>query len=230
MAMNTKERDLELWRTWKKTRSDPDLAALMKQMNPIIQKEVNRWSGVLARPVVEMEARRLAIQAFDNYNEFAGAAVSTHLTNYLQKLSRLIYTHQNLARIPEYQTLKINAFNRARSELETTLGREPTTEELADSVGWSKSQIADLHKLTRPEQLEFHDSMPSFAKEGEDDGTIDLVYHDLNPTQKIIFEHQTGYGGKQKLSNKDLMKKLSLTQGQLSYEKRRLVERIKLLT
>lgn len=228
MSLESKQKDIELWNKWKKTRSSGDLTLLLKQLDPIIQKEVNRWSGVLARSVVEMEARRLAIQAFEKYNPNYGAAISTHLTNYLQKLSRLIYTHQNLARIPEYQTLKINTFRKAHSELETNLGRAPTQTEMSSRLGWSQNAINELQKLVKSEQLEFHESMPSFGTQN-DDGRLDLVYHDLNPTQKMIFEHQTGYGGKERLSNKDLMKKLSLTQGQLSYEKRRLVERVQSL-
>lgn len=228
MTTYSKELDIEAWRTWKKTKAPSDLSVLLRRLNPIIQKEVNRWSGVLARPVVEVEARRLAVQAFTNYNENAGAALSTHLTNYLQKLSRLIYTHQNLARIPEYQTLKIRLYHKASDELETQHGRSPTMEEVADHLGWSGAAVNQLHKLSRPEQMEFHESMPSFGTTSED-GKVDLIYHDLNPIQKKIFEHQTGYGGAAKLSNQELMKKLTLTQGQLSYEKRRMVDHIKAL-
>jgi DNA-directed RNA polymerase specialized sigma subunit len=225
MAKSSKEKDMELYKTWKRTRSTADLSPLFKQLDPIIQKEVNRWSGVLARPVVEIEARRLAMQAFNNYNEHAGAALATHLTNYLQKLSRLIYTHQNVARIPEYQTLKLNTYRRAYTDLETEHGRPATQQEVAARLGWSQSAVKGMNKLVKSEQLEFHDKMPSFTVESED-GTIDLVYHDLNTTQKIIFEHQTGYGNKKRMSNQQLMRKLKLTQGQLSYEKRRMVERI----
>jgi len=226
MATYSKQHDLDLWKQWQKTKSSVDLSALLRQMDPIIQKEINRWSGVLARSVVEVEARRLAVQAFENYRDDAGAALSTHLTNYLQKLSRMIYTHQNLARIPEYQTLKINIFNKAKVELEQNQGRAPTTDEVAGHLGWSKAAVTQLQKLSRPEQLEFHDSMPVFGG-ASTDGSIDLVYHDLNPVQKTIFEHQTGYGGKQKLTNQELMSKLNITQGQLSYEKRRLIDKIK---
>ena len=226
----SKSKDIELWRKWKSTRSNDDLSALFKQMNPIIQKEVNRWSGVLSRFVIEAEARKLAIQAFDSYSETAGAALSTHLTNYLQKLSRLVYTHQNLARIPEYQTLKINAYRKAAGEAETELGRPASQQEVAERLGWSLAAVRELSKLVRSEQLEFHESMPSFGPLTEsEDGRIDLVYHDLNPVQKLIFEHQTGYGGADRYNNQQLMEKLKLTQGQLSYEKRRLIDRVKTL-
>jgi hypothetical protein len=59
---------------------------------------------------------------------------------------------------------------------------------------------------------------------------VDLVYHDLSPLQKSIFEHTTGYGGAPVLDGKAMMKKLNLTQGQLSYEKSKIIARIKSLS
>lgn len=228
MSDARKDLDLELWKTWKRTRSKPDLDKLLKQMTPIIQKETNRWSGGLARSVIEVEAYRLSVQAFENYNENMGAALATHLTNYLQKLSRLIYTQQNVARIPEYQVLQVNAVNRAKNDLADRYGRDATIAELAEHMSWSQAAVSKMLKAQKTEHLEFHDKVPSTGLPSED-GMIDLVYHDLNPQQKLLFEYTTGYGGKEALDNKSIMEKLNMSQGQLSYEKRRLVNQINTL-
>ncbi len=45
-----------------------------------------------------------------------------------------------------------------------------------------------------------------------------------------IFEHTTGYGGAPLLRNPQLMTKMKMTQGQLSYQKRLLVNQIQKLT
>ena len=59
------------------------------------------------------------------------------------------------------------------------------------------------------------------------DMMVEYIYHDLSPEEKIIFEHSTGYSGKPILSNPELRDKLDMTQGQLSYRKRKLREKIK---
>ena len=44
--------------------------------------------------------------------------------------------------------------------------------------------------------------------------------------QKGIFEHLTGYGGAEILSNQAIQKKLGLTQGQFSYVKAKLLTHV----
>ena len=219
--MDRKDKDIELWRKWKQTKSPVDLEALLAQLNPIIQKEINRWSGALARPIVELEARRIASQAFDGYNENAGAALSTYLTNSLAKLSRITYSQQGLAYVPEYKRLDINKVNQASNHLESELGRPPNNQELSEHLGWSRAALVKVQKLNRSEHTEFQENVPSYGSDSHD-GLVDLIYHDLNPSQKVLFEHITGYGGKPELNNQQLMDKLKLTQGQLSYERRKL--------
>lgn len=48
---------------------------------------------------------------------------------------------------------------------------------------------------------------------------IDLAYHDMTPLQKKIFELRAGYNNvPQAKSATEIMRKLSITQGQLSYQ------------
>lgn len=226
----TKERDIELWKTWKRSHSPMDLQALLKQMDGLMSKEVSRWQGVIAREILEIEAAKLAKQAFESYDPKAGAALSTHVTNYLQKLSRQVYVSQNLARIPEYQNTKVKYFEKSRQELSAQHGREPTASELASHLNWSVAAVEHLRKQIRKESVESLDlkGTPAYGR-SEHDVLVDLVYHDLNPVQKTIFESTTGYGGAPVLTGKELTKKLNITQGQLSYQKKRIVDRVKTL-
>ena len=228
MAPSSKDRDIELWKAWKRTKSPMDLQPLLKQFEGLVNKEVNRWGGVIAREVLEMEGLRLAKQAFETYDPKAGTALSTHVTNYLQKLSRTVYEHQNLARIPEYQTLKIKQFEKARSDLESQLGRDPSASELASKLMWSLAAVEELRTQMRRESLESKDThgIP-VAGYGAHDSQIHLVYHDLTPMQKVVFEHKTGYGGAPVLSGDELMKKTKLSQGQLSYELNKIKDKFK---
>ena len=96
-----REKDTELWKTWKADPSKDNLHSLFRQVNPILQKEVNRWSGgSVATPVLQVNAKKLALQAFGSYNP-EKSALSTHVTNQLKGLSRDPYTYINPARMPE---------------------------------------------------------------------------------------------------------------------------------
>ncbi len=230
--MGRREDDTNAWKAWQGNPNSRNMGNVLGQLNPLIQKEVNRWSGTysLARPLLELEANRLAAEAIHSYNPQRGAALATHVTNRLKKLSRLPYTHQNLARLPEHQTLKFHTYHSAKAELEDKFGREPTADELTDQLGWSRPYMTRFRKSLRREFLESGDPVPIFDRPSDDAQTIDFVYNDLSPMQKIIFEHTTGYSGAATLSNPQLMKKLKLSQGQLSYQKRLLINKVSNLT
>jgi len=229
MAISYREHDTAAWREWKRAPNSVNLGRLLQQLNPIIQREVGRWVGTLARPALELEAKKLAAEAIESYSPTAGAALATHVTNRLKKLSRLSYTHQNIARIPEYQTLKFRTFTDAQMELADKFGREPTADELADELRWSNAAVANFQTNLRREFVESGELPPHFDQSHGTGGEIDFIYHDLTPMQKKIFEHTTGYGGARVLNNPQLTEKLELTQGQLSYQKRALTNRFESL-
>jgi len=62
--------------------------------------------------------------------------------------------------------------------------------------------------------------------DGEDSPLVDFYYHGLSPDDKLLFEDITGYGGKKALDNTALRRKYRMTQGQLSYKKRKFTEQI----
>lgn len=226
MPVTVAQKDVALWREWKRNPSPMNLQRLLDQLNPVIQRAVNQWSGTLARPALELEAKNLAREAIETYRPTGGASLATHVTNRLKKLSRLSYTHQNLARIPEYQSLKFHPYTQAQAQLQDQLGREPTSVELADQLGWSESAVSAFRQNLRQEFIESGDTPPIFDERSGDSGMIDYIYYDLAPIQQKIFEHTTGYGGAKVMSNPQIMKKLKLTQGQLSYQKRLMTNRI----
>lgn len=228
-----KEKDIELWRAYKKNPGPMTLRPLMKQLDPVIQNEVNKWMGAIARPVLESKAKALALKGIKSYDPNAGAALATHVTNQLLKLSRTVYTHQDAVRIPEYKKLQINSYFNAQKELKTVHGREPTSIEVADHMGLSPGYVSQLEQSISPELIESEDmgaglfETKSVWAPNSDMGMLEMVYYDLDPTDKLILEHSTGYSGRPILSNPELMKKTGLTQGQLSYRKKKLVEKLK---
>lgn len=89
-------------------------------------------------------------------------------------------------------------------EYRTSIGRK----ELLESGGLFETGDAGLWDADKQEHL------------------VDFIHHDLPPLHKAIFEHLTGYGGAEQLSNQEIQKKLNLTQGQYSYAKQKLIEHV----
>lgn len=225
MSAETKQKDLELWRAWKKSGNSQDLQKLLDQMSPIINREVNKWAPAMSRSLLEAEGKRLAVLAFRDYKPNAGTALSTFVASRLPKLSRTVYSNQNAARLSEANSLLFHTYNSAQNKLNDQLGREPTRDELADELGWSQRKLRQFQRQTsRKEYVESEDHPD--AGSDVDQYLVDFIHHDLFGYQKQIFEYLTGYQGSPKLSNNEIMKKLKLTQGQYSYQKGLLIKHI----
>jgi DNA-directed RNA polymerase specialized sigma subunit len=230
-ASSQQTRDVDAWRAWKKSPTDANASALLTQVSPLIHKEVNRWSGTLARPLLESEGKRLAMEAFHSYNPNMGAGLGTHVVNQLQRMSRLSYTNQNIARLPENKMLLYHSYNVAHSDLADAHGRSPSVDELADKLGWPVHKVEEYRtSIGRKEKLEsgglFDTGSAGLYDADKQEHTVDFIHHGLTPPQKIVFEHLTGYRGTDVLSNQDIQKKMGLTQGQYSYLKQQLISHI----
>ena len=222
------ERDLELWKQWNKTKSSMDLEALIRQLDPLIQSEVNRRAGTLSRPMLLTQAKVLAVKAIQNYEPTKNVKLSTHVTNQLQKLSRVNYAHQNAARIPEHAMLQFHTFNLAKEDLKEEHGRDPTFQEMADQLKWSPKKVEQFQtQFGRSELLESIDTPAEMFVAATHDPRIDYAYHSMSTRQQKIFEYTTGYMGAERLSNAAIIKKLEITQGILSYEKTKIREMLK---
>jgi DNA-directed RNA polymerase specialized sigma subunit len=220
------QEDLELWEKWQKDRSQMTLNALLDRLNPLIQREVQKWGSAVPRPALESKARVLAVEALKTYNPNRGAAVGTHVSSRLRKLSRFVYPYQNVARLPENKQLNYNTFQVAQNQLYDTLGRDPSVTELSDNLGWTKKRVSDFqYTFARRELVESEGA--HLDTQTSDDSLVDFYYHGLPPNDQRLFEDITGYGGRPVLNNRRLMGKYKLTQGQLSYRKRKFIDAIK---
>lgn len=219
-------KDVELYEKWKKSGSNADMQALITQMEPVVAREVNRWAGSLSRGMLEGRAKGYAVEAIKSYNPAMGTALSTHITNRIQKISRTQYTHGQAARSPEHRAVAMSTFSQAHNGLSSDLGRDPSTIELADNLGWSKNRIQEFQQAYGRKELlgsGDYDASTFAVNDHRADPMVDFIYYDLSPADQRLFEDITGYGGKPVLKNPELMQKYGLTQGQLSYHKRKLI-------
>lgn len=227
--MTRQSEDVRLWEQWKRTRSPQDMQALLNQLQPIINQQVSRWGGTLSNPTLDLQAKILTTKAIQTYDPNRGAALATHVTNQLQKLSRTVYTHSRAARLPEHKAIGVTSFQVAEEALKSQFGREPTTVELADHLGWSQPRTEAFRQVAgRRELLTSSEFNPAtFPIADQEDPVVGFVYHDMAPKTQQLFEHITGYGGAKVLSNPELMQKFKMTQGQLSYQKRKMTQLFK---
>ena len=227
MSMITRQQqDLEAWKKWKASGSTKDLADLLERLEPLIQREVQKWGSVVPPAALSSKARLLAADALKKYNPNMGAAVGTHVASQIRKLSRHVYPYQNVARLPENKQLNYNTFQVAQNKLVDNLGREPTSDELSDELGWTPKKTGDFQKAFGLQ--EYVESEGAYFDDGQSpDMMVDFYHHGLSSQDKLLFEDITGYMGKPSLSNAQLMSKYRLSQGQLSYRKRKYIADIK---
>jgi DNA-directed RNA polymerase specialized sigma subunit len=222
------QQDFDLWQQWKKTNNPQDLTALLTRLQPLIQREVGKWGSTVPAAALEAKGRELTVEALRSYNPNMGAAIGTHVTSRLRKLSRYVYPYQNVARLPENKQLMYNTFAVATARLYDEHGREPTSEELADELRWTPKKVNEFQRsFGRRELVESEGS--SLDIDEASSPMVDFYYHGLPPDDKLLFEVITGYGGKQRLSNTQIMSKFKISQGQLSYKKRKFIEQIKVI-
>ena len=228
--MTPKDKDVALWKQWNKSKSTSDLSKLLHQVNPLIYTVAQQYAGNIAPAILEAEAKIQAVRAFNTYNPNKGTKLSTHLMNQLKKTSRFAYKHQEIYTVPEDRRIKYHTFNSVKSHLKDKYDRDPTIEELADSLKWSNSEVKRYHN---EDIKELSDSQPIATDSGfykhQTDPITSYIYNDLAPDEKVLMESITGLNGKSPLSNKEVMRKLNMTQGQFSYAKRKLVNKLKRL-
>lgn len=224
-----KTTDMLLWEKYKASKSPMDKDKLIKQLNPLIQKQVNKWAGNVPRNALETEAILLASKGIDSYDPAKGAALSTHIMNSMAPLSRTVYTYQNTARIPENITLKLNTYNTAKDFLVTSLGRDPSADELHQELGWGVNEMNRFENYVRRDLVEsvggLNEKFYGGTGSAEED-TLASIYFSLMPVEKKMFEYNTGYNGSPILSNPEIMEKLNLTQAQYSYQKNLLAKKL----
>ena len=220
--------DQALWEQYIRNKSPQLRDELLKRFDGLIQSQVNKWAGPVPRQALVTEAKLLAIKAFDSYKPNMGTALGTHVVNGLQPLSRIVYTHQNTMRIPENTALKIQSYNTAVENLKAMYGRQPTTDELHSELGWTAKEISRLRDYSHKSLLESGPEVSGDFFDADDDSDIYLagVYAELLPEEKELFEMVTGYNGRQRLTNPEIMKKMRITQAQLSYRKSLLTKKV----
>ena len=219
-ARSRAQKDFELWDQWKQGgKQETDMNNLLKQMDPLIRRASNVYSGKVNIPksAIRAEFQIQAIKAFDKYDPNRGAALGTYLTWQLKKGKRFISTYQNLGRIPETRIHHITTFQNERDRLQDKLGREPSAMEIADRLKWPVTQVTAMEQELRKEvpMSTLQGDMTSIkpSKEAE---MIRLLQYELAPQEKLVYEYLLGINGKPQLKPGQIASKLNMTPSKVS--------------
>lgn len=193
-----------------------DVEKLIKENKKLIDLEASRYASNLPLITVQLEAYKLAREAAKSYNPNSGFKFSTHLVNNLKKLSRLSTQYGNVLRVPENVQFGVNKVQKVEKDLEHTLGRTPTLEEISHHSGFTPKAVKNMlstRKTTTGISSMFE--TPALFDSSNDEW-VQFVYHDLADKDKLIFEYKTGFSGKPILDNAQLAKKLNLSSSTLN--------------
>jgi len=218
-------------------RSDPRaLRQLVDTLSPTIDKAIYQWGGGSQSPVLRQRARLLAANAVKSFDPSRGAKLETHVMQQLQTLGREANTIAQPLPIPERFRRDQAAVRRAQSDLEDTLGREPTDEEIAELTGLSIRRLGKIRRLmlarvpwSSVEDKEDDESADNDVVAAENDPYsvwTDAVYHDLGEVDRVILQHRSGYRGHEVLSNADIARRLNMTPAAVSQRAARIQQRL----
>jgi len=193
-----------------------DVEALIRENKKLIELEAQRHASNLPLITVQIEAYKLAREAAKTYNPSSGYKFSTHLVNSLKKLSRMSTQYGGVLRVPENTQFGVNKIQKIEKDLEHTLGRSPTLEEISHHSGLTPKAVTSMMKSKKVSTgISQLFEAPALIN-SENDEWVQFVYHDLSDKDKLIFEHKTGFGGKPILDNGAIAKKLNLSSSTLN--------------
>lgn len=209
-----KHDEMLLWKSWKKTNDQSSLGQLLDAFHPVIVNVGKKFESVpLPQSAILAEAKKQAVNAFRTYDPNAGAALGTHVHNYMQKVNRFVYEHQNIGRIPEHRIVQIGTYKAVKEELKTKHRRDPSAMELSDELSWSLPEVERMERELKREVPEsaIVETDFSFSSTSDAQKVLSYIYYELSPQEKVVFEYLTGWAGKPKLSDDEIAMKIGAT-------------------
>jgi len=213
--------EIELITQWQKDKDPNKLDQILSNLNPLIGSITKKWSGGgVSDKDLEIRAKALAVDALEQYDP-SKAALSTHLNNRLQKISRTVYRNTGIITIPEHRAIQVGNYKRSMYYLTDKMGREPTAQELSDDL---KLPLSEVHRLGQEVRVAL---MSNGIEENEIFGeavdytprvadAFNALQFGMTAKEKNIFQDLTGYGNGVTLKPGAVAAKHKLTSSQIS--------------
>lgn len=227
----------EDYENWRLNPTPENTTKLLQKLSPVTSQALKSFTGQ-DNPLLRSKARQITLQALPTYDP-KQASLQTYLTNRLQSLRRTNRTQAQVVRIPERLLSDAYRVSQVKNTLRDELGREPSALELADHTGYSVRRLNQIERLRAPMPTGMLDSTiteensagwqpatTSLGAKQVDNAAVMLVYYDVDPTSRVIMDYAFGLGGKKRLSNQEIAKKLKITPSAVSQRKAALQAKI----
>lgn len=211
------QKDLILFQKYKKDPTPENLTVLIRQFEGMARAAVNRYGTATAVPPQALRIRAITQikKAIDTYNPDAGASLATHVGNYLKRVDSVALEYANLGYVPPNRAAKeFGPYKESYNKLKDKLSRIPTTQEIADDLGWSVKQVSRIQRENRNDlvasKFDTPDTMPEYrVQQDKETEAAHLIYSDPGTSneERIVLEHLLGMNGKKLLKKGEIAKK-----------------------
>jgi len=222
-----KREEMEMYWDWKNSGEDPEkFQPLLDSFQSLIGKRVRMFQQRTPLPpaAVEAEFNHQFLRALRRYDPGRGTQLSTFVHHYMRSGQRFVNKYQNVGRIPETRSYDIGKFKTAQFELDQQLGREPSTSEMADRLGWNQDEVgrmqAELSHADLPTSG-FKDD-PTSIIPSKDREMLEFLRFELTPDELTVYEHLLGTGGKKAMSATQIAKKVGWSDSKVSRIRKRI--------
>ena len=209
---------------WKTQNNPQTRRDMLKAMQPVIDRTVASYGD---HPYMKGQAKRLALNALNTYDPQKGK-LQTHVQTQLRGLQRLSAQQDQIISIPERVMLDRRNLLNSETELSDRLGRPPNMDEIANHTGLTPKRIGYI-RGTAP-------AIPTGSMLDAEGGPADIaskslyrgndlslwermVYDELSPRDKVIYDYTLGTHGTPKMAADRLADKLGITASAVSQRK-----------
>lgn len=216
-----KAKDMHLYNQWKNEPSKENLSKLVEHLHPIIFSQVHQQAGSLPQSALAATGRVWAVKAIKSYNPDKGAALSTYVASYIRKIKRENYKYRGPARLSENKQMDFELYRRTKDNLTDELARDPTPDELARQLGWTKGQVIKFSKLHITDINEGSlENATQYETFSDKNLLLQTLMERFTPEEKIIFEFKGNIPAPQ------LAAKLGVDTNRLNYLQRKMINKI----
>lgn len=223
----------ESYNAWKLKQTPETRAALSQALLPTIKHMISATGGDPENPVMLAKSRMVAMQALKGYNP-EKAKLNNYMYSHLMGLNRVIGKANNIVQVPEGAVLDKKKLDTAEKELLDSLGRYPSSTELADYTGLSIKRIAKLRETALPiaaSQLidqetgeQFNPSAKIIGDESQQLAWQEYVYDSLDDRKRAIMERLYGMHGFRQQTPKEVANALKISTAAISQQRKKIDE------
>ncbi len=214
----------EAYKAWRDSPNPTTNSQILHKLNPTITKATRNYVGNVT-PTNKAQAKVLTLQSLASYNPSKGP-LDSHVYSNLRRLYRLAGQEGQAIKLPEMVAMQRKQLDITVNELEDTLSRQPTDQEIAEHMGISLRRLGNLRKAKKP-MFESNAVYPSAAAP-LNSGEIwtEFVYSDLSTIDQQIMERLLGLHGRERQTAVTAAKDLKLSPAAISKRAAKIQEKL----